>query len=371
MASFLNSTSMNRISRYIFSQLMLSVLFSCLAIAVVVWFSQSIRLLSLVINNGASLWAFFKLMLLIFPTFMPLVLPLSLMAGALFVYHRLIIESEMHVMQAMGLSPMVLARPAILSGLIVAALAYFFAMVVAPWANGELVKLKYNVINDHSLLLLRTGSFHDINKRLTFYARDRSEKGELRGILIHDTSKPDRPVTIMAESGELVQAPEGPRILVKKGTRQDVAVATGVLSQLSFDTYLVDLSGLSEQGKSRWREPRERSMAELINPQGNDRNPLTIRRFLSEFHWRMTMPFLSITFVMIACTGLLTGRYDRHGVTNKIVIASAVVIGMEALMLTLLNIVNRHSGFAILLYLVTLLPPVWMLQRLAQKGRAA
>src|ERR1043166_3076502 len=228
---------MNRISRYIFNQLMLSVLFSCLAIAMVVWFSQSIRFLSLVINNGASLWAFFKLMLLIFPTFMPLVLPLSLMAGTLFVYHRLIIESEMHVMQAVGMSPMTLARPAIYAGTIIAALTYFFAMVASPWANGELVKLKYSVINDHSLLLLRTGSFHDVNKHLTFYARDRNAKGELKGILIHDTPKPDRPVTIMAESGELVQAPEGPRILVKKGTRQDVANDTGVLSQLSFDTY--------------------------------------------------------------------------------------------------------------------------------------
>ena len=129
------------------------------------------------------------------------------------------------------------------------------------------------------MLLLRTGTFHDIMDGLSFYARDRGSKGELLSILIHDTRKPEKPVTIMAESGDLIPTPEGPQILVKNGMRQEVEQSTGVLSQLIFDSYMVDFSNITDNFLTRWREPRERSMYELLTPKGKDVHPKTIKSF--------------------------------------------------------------------------------------------
>jgi lipopolysaccharide export system permease protein len=355
---------MNRIQRYLFRQLMLSVVFACLAITLVVWFSQSIRLLTLVINNGASLWDFLRLMLLILPTFLPLILPLSLMVGALFIYHRLIMESELHVMQAVGMSPLALARPSLMTGIIVGAAGYFLTLVVAPWANHELVRLQYQIRNDHSVLLLRTGSFHDVAKGLTFYARDRGRQGEMRGILIHDTRTKTRPVTIMAESGELVRDKAGPSIMVRNGMRQDVDSSSGVLSQLTFDKYLVNLSNADDSFSTRWRDPRERSITELLNPQGTDQEPQTRARFIAEIHLRMAMPFLSVTFVLIACTFVLTGSYERRGIARKIIMAAFTVVMIEIIMLTIFNMLSKEPWLAVLLYLTAFVPVPFLLQRL-------
>jgi lipopolysaccharide export system permease protein len=347
---------MNRLSRYLFTQLLVSVLFSMLAITIVVWFSQSIRMLALVINSGGSVWAFMKLMLLVLPTFLPLILPLSLVVGCLFVYHRLTTENELQVMRATGLSPVQMAHPALLLSVIVAFVGYLMTVWIAPQANHELVRAKYEIANDYSLLLLRTGSFHGIQEGLSFYARSRGKDGELRGILIHDTRRAGRPTTIMAESGEMIRTEKGPNVLVKNGMRQELEAASGQLSQLSFKSYLVDLTTVNDGFSERWREPRERSMLELINPLGSDSEQVTVGRFLAEFHLRLTMPFLAITFTLIACTLMLTGFYNRDGMTRKIVFAAILVVGLEAGMLSAINLISKQSWMIVLLYLITLGP---------------
>lgn len=357
---------MNRVSFYLFRQILLSVLFSCLAITIVIWFSQSIKLLALVINNGGTLWSFIKLMLLILPTFLPLVLPLSLMVGALFVYHRMIMESELVVMQASGMGPMALATPALYVGIVIALIGYALTTWIAPIANHELVRLQYQIRDDHSILLLRTGSFNDIKQGLTFYARERGHEGEMLGILIHDTRKPEKPVTIMSEAGELLHGPHGPQVLVRNGVRQDVDRKTGNLSQLSFNSYMVDLGALDDNFSTRWREPRERMMNELLHPEATDTQPGVAQRFLGEFHMRLTMPFLAITFVLISCMFILTGSFDRRGINQKIIMAAISVIVLEAIMLSVVNMIAKDIWFVAGLYIIALVPIPIALHRLMQ-----
>lgn len=355
---------MNRIATYLFSQFALAVFFACLAVTVVVWFSQSVRMLALVINNGGSMWAFLKLMVLLLPTFMPLLLPISLVVGVLFVFHRLIMESELVVMRAAGLSPFDLAKPVLLLGFIVAGLGYLFTIVIAPVANHELVRLQYQIRNDHSVLLLRTGTFNDITDGLTFYARERGRNGDLHGILLHDTRKPERPTTIMAESGELVRTPEGPKILIHNGTRQEVERASGILSQLSFESYLVDLGVLGDNFATRWRDPRERNMIELLEGDPIDRRAIITNRFLAEFHSRLAMPFLAVTFSLVAALFMLTGVFDRRGITRKVILAGGTIVLMEALMLLFIQLISKDVWMVTLLYLLSFAPLPFLLHGL-------
>lgn len=347
---------MNRLAYYLFRQFLVAVLFSILALTMVVWFSQSVRLLSLVINAGGSIWSFVKMMLLVMPTFLPLTLPLSLVVGCLFVYYRLTVENEIHVMRAVGLSPWQLAKPAIALAALIACIAYVMTVWVAPKANHEMVRLKYQLANDYSMLLLRTGNFHDIKDGLSFYARDRGKDGDLEGILIHDTRKEGHPVTIMAESGEMVRTEKGPNVLVKNGIRQELNTETGQLAQLSFKSYLIDLSSMSDTFKERWKEPRERTMYELMHPEGADADPAVVKRFISEFHLRLTLPFLALTFCFIACALMLTGQFQRRGMTSKMVVAALVIIAIESTMLSLINLINKQPDLVPLLYVLSLAP---------------
>lgn len=355
---------MKHIERYLFIQFLSTVGFALLAITVVVWFSQGIRMLSLVINNGGSVWSFVELMVLLLPTFLPLLLPVSLAVGVMFVYHRLIAESELVVMRSAGLSPLALARPALMLGAMVTLLGYLLTIFIAPITNHEFVRVEYQIRNDLSVLLLHTGSFNDVSKGLTFYARDRGPKGELRGILIHDTRKPDKPSTIMADAGELVHAPDGPRILVKHGMRQEMDEETGLLSQLSFETYMVDLTTLGDSFDQRWIEPRERNTWDLLHPQ-NVPNPVLRNKFFSEFHMRLTLPFLAMTFILVVCVTALTGGFDRRGMMKRIAVAGLALAAIEASLLMMFNLTTKQIWLAPLMYVVVFAPAPFLYTRLA------
>jgi lipopolysaccharide export system permease protein len=358
---------MNRIDRYLFMQFLGAVGFTCLAITVVVWFSQGIRLLSLVINNGGSVWSFFALMVLILPTFLPLVLPASLAIGMMFVFHRLITESELVVMRASGMNALRLARPALILATLIMLLGYMLTTVIGPIANHEFVRLQYQIRNDLSVLLLHTGGFNDVSKGLTFYARERGPKGDLKGILIHDTRKAGHPATVMAETGELVHAPEGPRILVHNGMQQEMDEKTGLLSQLSFDTYMVDLSSLADNFDSRFVEPRERPTFSLLNPPPGLETPV-LNKFASEFHMRLVLPFVAIPFALIVCIVALTGNFDRRGILARVAVGAIVATLIEAGVLVVFNITVKQPSLAPFFYLVAFGPAPFFYQRLAAES---
>src|ERR1700744_381767 len=105
---------LGRLNLYLLRQLLVAFIFSCVAVTFVILFTQSFRLLTLVIDNSSTMWYFFRLMALSIPTFLPLVLPLGLGVAVLFVYHKLAIDSELVVMRAVGFSPMRQAMPALI-----------------------------------------------------------------------------------------------------------------------------------------------------------------------------------------------------------------------------------------------------------------
>src|SRR6195256_3001115 len=97
-----NRSGMSRLNLYIFRQLAAAFVFAGVAVTFVVLFTQSFRLLSLVIDNSSTMCFFLRLMVLSVPTFLPLVLPLGLGGAVLFVYQKLAVDSELVVMRAAG-----------------------------------------------------------------------------------------------------------------------------------------------------------------------------------------------------------------------------------------------------------------------------
>ncbi len=353
------------LQRYLLRQILVAFLFTCVAVTIVVLFTQSFRLLSLVIDNAASLGIFAQLALLTIPTFIGMVLPIGLAAAIVFVYQRLASDSELIVMRSAGLSAPALARPALWLGVAATLLGFALSFWIAPWANRTLVGMQYKVKSEFSVYLLRPGMFNDITGGLTFHARRRDGQGGLEGILIHDNRKPDMPVTIMAERG-LVTTIEGePRIVVFKGQRQEYDRAKNKLSTLDFERYTFDLSVL-RTASDRLPDPRELSLEDLLSdtpPAVKTENP---DRLTAELHQRFSTALCGLGFAMLAAAILLGGQFNRRGVTFRVIIAASCITLLQAALLWVSNLVARHIGFALLLHALTLMPfflSFWMLGR--------
>jgi len=346
-----------RINLYLFRQILIAFLFSAVAVTFVVLFTQSFRLLSFVIDNSGSLFVFLKLMALTIPSFLPLILPISMGVAVLFIYHKFAVDSELVVMRAAGFSPLKLAAPAITLAGITVVVGLLLTLWVTPLANASFASLQYKVRDAYSALMIRPGTFNDLSEGLTFFARRRAANGGLEDILVHDVRSPDHPVTIMAETGLFAVEDGVPQVIVFSGKRQEVDVKTGRLQQLDFDRYVLDLHLLKSGKTDHAKDPREMSFVRLLTAQAD---PKTGAKLLSkirtEIHQRVAGPLLSLTFALVSVTVILVGNFNRRGMAKRVLLASLFIIILQAAMFGLVAQVGTSPWTAILLYLALIAP---------------
>lgn len=340
--------------RYMTRQLVWSLFFIALAMAGVIWLTQSLRFVDLILNRGLPAHTFFYLAILVLPMVMSVLLPVSLFIGVVFAYTKMTMDSELVVLQACGMSHGDLAKPALGVTAGVVFLCYLLNLYLMPLAYREFKDLQFSIRHNYSSVLLQEGAFNTVADGVTVYVRERHNDGELLGILVHDERDPEKPVTMMAERGALVQAPGGPRVVMLTGNRQVVERAQERLSLLKFDRYTVDFNTVDQTEEERWREPRERFVHELFSP-GNtpddQRNFATMR---AEAHQRLASPLLAIAFAMIALAALLAGEFNRRGQLRRILWATSAIIVLQLGYLGVANLASTIPFVALLLYLVPL-----------------
>ena len=103
-----------------------------LPVAALVWLTQSLRFIELVLDRGLSFTVFIELTGLLLPSFFAVILPITTFVFCLFVYVRLDSDRELVVMRAAGLSQWRLVRPALALAGIVVVLCYALNLWLVP-----------------------------------------------------------------------------------------------------------------------------------------------------------------------------------------------------------------------------------------------
>ena len=340
---------MPRYQRYLLRQLIGPFLLVTLGLTAVVWLSQSLRIIDLIVNKGLSFSAFLLMSMLVLPTFLSAILPIALFCSLLFVYNKLTIDSELVSLRAAGVSQWSLAKPALAMATIIVVISYAIIMYVMPVSHREFKERQFVLRGDHSALLLEEGTFNTLTEGVTVYIRGR-KGGTLHGILVHDAREQERPVTMMAEQGILVQTGEGPRFILINGHRQRIDRDSSRLSLLNFERYTMDLTEFIRQEGARWREPRERFIDELFDPASEGAERLR-GKFLSEAHNRIVSPLFAYVLAAIGLAALLSGNVDRRGQWRRILVAIAAAVMFEAVALFLVNATAKNSNLIPLMYL--------------------
>ncbi|SDH72691.1 LPS export ABC transporter permease LptF [Roseospirillum parvum] len=345
------------ITRYLLRHLTVGTVLVTIVLCLLVWLTQSLRFVDLIINQGLSVAGFLKLTVLLLPSFLAIVLPIALFAVILFVYARLTSDRELVVLRAAGLSPLGLARPALILALLVTLANYAVTLHFIPQSVRDFRELQWEVENDLSKVMLKEGAFSQVARGLTVYVRQRTSRDELLGILVHDSRSPEKEVTWMAERGALIHTDNGPRVLMINGNSQELSAGGQRLSLLYFDSYTLDFGLAGPHDEERFRDARERSMKELLATEaGGFLSETDIRRFRVEGHKRLTAPLLTLGFALIALTMLLNGQFSRHGTTPRVLGAITLMVGLQGAQLGAANVAANRLDLLPLLYLSTVLP---------------
>jgi lipopolysaccharide export system permease protein len=360
---------MNSLSRYIFWQHVGPLVLFTGALTGVIWLTQSLRMIDLIINNGLSLGTFIYMSGLMIPSVVALILPIGVFCAALFSVSRMNRDSEVMVMWAAGLSRWEVARPVLLLAMLVTLITYSLNLYFTPAGLRTLRNMVFEIRSDYAALLLKEGEFTNLLHGLTVYVRERQSDGQLLGILVHDNRDPDRPVTLMAEQGGLIRTDAGPRFVMYNGNRQQVSKDDATLTLLYFDRYTLDLEQYANPEHHHWIKPKERFIHELFYPGDSAADRQNLGRFRAEAHKRLSSPLYALMLAALAAVVLLSGEYNRRGQGWRIFAAIAAAVLIRVAGLGLESLAIKKPDVIPGMYLVIIIPAAISFYILARHRR--
>ncbi|MGE4065056.1 MAG: LPS export ABC transporter permease LptF [Rhodospirillaceae bacterium] len=348
---------MSGITWYIFRQLIVGTSLVSIALAFLVWLTQSLQFLQFIVNKGLALGAWLKLTVLLLPWFLSVILPAALFFVVLFVYSKLSLDRELVVAQAAGMSRMRIATPALMCAAAAVIIGLIFTIYLVPASMRSFKELQWTIRTDVSQVLLRDGTFNQIGENLTVYVRGRDKNGDLVGVMVHDTRDKEVSMTLMAERGTLGGREGESNVVLYNGSRQELRRGTANLSILYFDSYTLDFRGVDSGGDDRYADIRERPTGELFNlSEADGISTANVVRMRAEGHQRIVGPLGAIAFTLVGLAFLLTGPFDRKGQTMRMVAAIGVVVGLQAAALGVMSLASKNNSYIPALYAVALLP---------------
>ncbi|HEY4343522.1 MAG TPA: LPS export ABC transporter permease LptF [Parvibaculum sp.] len=345
------------LTRYIFWQSAGPFLMATGVLTGIIWLTQALKMLDLLITEGQTLGTFFQLSLLALPSAINTVLPIALFCALLYMLNKLITDSELVVMFSAGVSRWAVTFPVLLLVAVTMVLVIALNLYFMPAGMRELRTKLFEIRGDIVTSLVREGAFSNPVSGLTVYVRSRTPEGGIRGILVHDERNPAQPVTYMAETGELVRSPEGARLVMYNGNiervNRAVAKNQSPVSLLYFDKYTYDLSQYSTSHEVTEYEARERYLGELFDPASNDFYGQQYKhRLRAEGHDRLVAALYPIMFAMIALASLLPAPFNRRGYTTRIALGATAAIVARVIGFGLINFAATQPAAIPLIYLL-------------------
>lgn len=352
----------SRLDIYIFRQVAFALIVATGGLTALVWLTQSLRFVDLVVNRGLSIMVFLRLTSLLIPSFVEVILPITIYVVIQFVYHRMTTDRELTVMRASGLSPWKISRPALFLAVLVALAGYGLSLWGVPATMREFKEYQWEIRSRLAAFLLQEGVFTPLSDKLTVYIRARNADGELHGILVDDARDPKDHATIMAKRGRLLDSPAGPIALLIDGSRQDIDPKTGRLDILTFAEDQIALADVAQDDSSRPVDMSEMPLHDLLDP-----HPVFERdrpKMIAEGHKRLTEPLTSISYAMVALFSAVGGSFRRQGNFVRPMLTVLVMVGLLAAGFGASSAAARDNHLIFLMWLQAIVPGVvcaWLL----------
>ncbi|MCB8878932.1 LPS export ABC transporter permease LptF [Acidisoma cellulosilytica] len=357
---------LTRLNRYILRQILGALVAVTLALVALIWLTQSLRFVELIVNRGLSPFVFLRLTVLLVPSFVAVILPITMFVVVQFIYQRLSGDRELTVMRAAGLSPFALAKPTLILATGVAVLCLWLNIWIVPASFTAFREYQFEIRNRIAAFLIQEGVFTTISNNLTVYVRKRDPSGDLHGIMVDDERNPANPATIIAQSGRIEPGRTGPQVILFNGARQEVDKKSGRLNLLTFSENTINLSSTASDDDERFRDDSEVSLHDLLHPAPGELLPQDVPKWRAEAYRRLSEPFTVVSYALVALASVLTGAFRRHGGFARPAIGVAITVGLVALGLSVGNLAARNSALLPLVWIHAILPGVvaaWLLFR--------
>lgn len=312
----------------------------------VVWMTQSLQRVEIMVEHGQGFVVFMVLSALIIPSLVGVIIPFALFGAVIYTLYRLHSDSEIAVIFAAGVSRWRIAAPIILITTVCAAATLYVSTDLMPRSDRVLKRHINEIRADIASAVIRSGEFTALSSDYTIYVERALPQGQFIGLLINDHRDPERPEVYMAERAVLQDTDAGPVLSLRNGNIQRIDPETSDVNIIRFEQTSVNISSLQENTTNLTREISERYPHELLNP--NLENPWDkhfASKLIAEGHARYAAPLFTIAFAFVALYAMIGGSYSRQGYVLRACLAGAVVLFVKVMGFVTQNLAIETSMF--------------------------
>lgn len=314
--------------KYIFFEMLPTFLLGVLVFVLVLLTFQALRLTEFVLVHGVNVATIIKMVLYLSVSFLPVIIPMSLLFALLLTYGRLSNDSEVIAFKSLGYSFFSISFPAFVLATLASILSAQTSFHLAPWGNRQFEILIGQLHSVKASTTIKPGVFADGFFDMVVYANEvDNDTGKLKDIFIYDERNPQNPMTIIAKEGELIQDPLLP------GHRSSLQLFNGNIhksseknyTKIDFNTYKVQLEDPLEKTfkeKSMLSYQIQEIKQKLTDP---SLSPDHRFLFVSEFHRRWALALTPIVFCIIGVgLGIVTNK--RSEKSNGVVVCIGLIV---------------------------------------------
>lgn len=317
-------------------------------LSTVVVLSQFLRLINQYLGKGSDLGLIFHMLVLILPSLISYITPITLFCAIIFVYQKMQNDNELIIFEGSGLSAYKLSIPTIALAFIITLCSYLTTLFIVPYVKRELQDTQNMFREQYISSILEEKVFNSVSKDITIYVDSQQADGSLKGIIVYD-QRGVSPAIITSQLARIIPKQDALIIELFNGNRQTLNTQNQ-LENLYFDSSIINLNYNKIDDLNPVYAPEEMYINELIRNLSDNKNTVA----LYELHQRLSWPLLNLSLASIAIFFALSCNFNRHSKNTHIIFAG--ISGSATLLLNfiLMSLIDKHSGYAVLLYVFML-----------------
>ncbi|MHA1523212.1 MAG: LptF/LptG family permease [Alphaproteobacteria bacterium] len=366
------------LNRYIFGQLALTFVILVSVLTGLVWVSQIVRLLKLVIERGRTIGEFLQLTGAMVPWIAGMVAPGSLLIATIYVLNRINADNELVIVHAAGTSRWYLLKPFVLVAMLVTGFVVFVNLYAMPLGLRYTTKKIIEARTDIIATLVQEGQFVTPENGLMVHIKAKGPKGDMLGLVFRDSRTPGATVTYLAERARIVEtagANATTLLVMYRGTVLRRRGSPQELDVVKFEEYSLDLKEFGAPKDITYQKATHKFLGELLNPDPKDRYYLSDpNNNLAEAHDRMSNPLYVLAMMLVAFVGMSRARSTRTNAILLILVVASVGFGLRILGVVVNNLIASTGEFVFLAYLAPLAGMgaclTWMVWQSLRFGRS-
>ena len=355
------------LNRYIFKQLMYWLMVSTLSLIGIVWLSQALRLIELLVNKGAPLSDFLTLTLLAIPVWLMIILPIGGLIATILVLNKLQQDREITAMQAVGLSNYKIAVAPLFFGGLISVFLFINSAFIVPLTFSGYKSIINSIRTSAPIIILQEGVFTDLTPGLTIFIDERVGPNNFKNIFVHDTREDNKIVEVIAQSGRIDLSTSPPRLEFAFGTRSEYNIGETQTALLQFQSYSIALTREYQDLVNRPSDYNELPISVLLK--GESASEHYSREMRAEGHYRLASPLLGIALVIVGIASILSARYSRTGSWRQITMAGICAAFIQIILISGRGAAIGTPSLFPLMYIAGVLPIFIGLYLLRERSR--